>query len=169
MSVRKAKAEDIQNIIRVIEIARGFMRSTGNSFQWGEKDYPGDKVPGDIEREVGYVVEDGDRIIGYFAFIIGEDPTYNYIAGEWIENTLPYGAIHRVASDGSRHGLLEEILDFAFGVIDNIRIDTHEANAPMRHKLEKNGFTYCGTIYVSDGSPRRAYQKVISGGDYVLS
>ena len=39
-------------------------------------------------------------------------------------------------------------------------LDTHEANGPMRHKLEKNGFTYCGIIYVEDGTPRRAYQKV---------
>lgn len=30
----------------------------------------------------------------------------------------------------------------------------------MQHKIEKNGFTRCGIIYITDGSPRIAYQKV---------
>ena len=30
----------------------------------------------------------------------------------------------------------------------------------MRHVLEKFGFVYCGTIYIADGSPRRAYQYI---------
>ena len=31
----------------------------------------------------------------------------------------------------------------------------------MQHLLEKNGFTPCGIIYVANGTPRIAYQRVI--------
>lgn len=30
----------------------------------------------------------------------------------------------------------------------------------MRHILQKNGFSERGTIYISDGTPRIAYEKV---------
>ena len=43
---------------------------------------------------------------------------------------------------------------------NNLRADTHEKNRSMRKMLENNGFTKCGTIYVEDGTPRVAYQKV---------
>lgn len=159
--IRKANADDVQTIRAIIDRAKLFMRNNNNPHQWNDGDYPGDKVPGDIEKGIGYVVERDEKICAYFAFIFGKDPTYAYIEGNWIDDTKEYGTIHRVASDGTKHEILEEILEYAFGVIDNVRIDTHDANAPMRHKLEKNGFTYCGTIYVEDGSPRRAYQKVV--------
>ena len=29
----------------------------------------------------------------------------------------------------------------------------------MQHLLDKNGFTYCGIIYLDDGTERLAYQK----------
>ena len=39
----------------------------------------------------------------------------------------------------------------------------------MQHILEKNGFVSCGTIYVADGSPRIAYQKVQGKGATVVA
>jgi RimJ/RimL family protein N-acetyltransferase len=42
----------------------------------------------------------------------------------------------------------------------NMRIDTHSNNLPMRRVLEKNGYQYCGIIYVRDGSERLAFQKL---------
>lgn len=160
MIIRKAEKEDIESIQKVLAAAKAFMESTGNYSQWNAQDYPGNSVPGDIEKGTGYVLENAGEIHGYFAFIIGEDPCYRKIEGKWTDDKLPYAAIHRVASDGSCHGVLEAILDFGFGIINNIRIDTHEDNKPMRYKLEKNGFTYCGTVWMADGTPRRAYQKI---------
>lgn len=157
--IRKANAADTPIIRDIIDKAKAFMRKNDNPYQWDEADYPGNKVPGDIEKGNGYVVERNGKVCGYFAFILGKDPTYTHIEGEWLDDVKDYGTIHRVASDGTEHEVLEEVLEYAFSVIDNIRIDTHEANGPMRHKLEKNGFTYCGIIYVEDGTPRRAYQK----------
>ena len=42
--------------------------------------------------------------------------------------------------------------------IDNIRVDTHRDNAPMRRVIEENRFTCCGIIYLADGSPRLAFE-----------
>lgn len=161
MNIRKAETADLEAILKTIDAAKAFMKSTGNFSQWDEVDYPGNLVPGDIEKGNGYVLEDEGRICGYFAMIAGKDPTYGKIEGRWLDDELPYAAIHRVASDGTCHGLMEKILDYGFSNIDNIRIDTHEDNGPMKHKLDKNGFTYCGTIWVGDGTPRRAYQKLV--------
>lgn len=102
-------------------------------------------------------MEEADRICGVFAFIIGADPTYERIdGGQWL-NDRPYGTIHRIAGDGTVSGLLEKSLDFCFGLIDTVRIDTHEDNKIMQHVIKKNGFDYCGIIYSADGSPRLAY------------
>ena len=108
-----------------------------------------------------YVVEENERICGVFSFIIGEEPTYKtIIEGNW-KNTNTYGTIHRVASDGTVRGILNECLKYCESKISNIRIDTHNDNLIMQHLLEKNGFERCGIIFVEDGTPRIAYQKEI--------
>ena len=47
----------------------------------------------------------------------------------------------------------------AFSQCGNLKIDTHENNVVMQNLLKKNGFTYCGRIYVDDGGERLAFQK----------
>ena len=91
----------------------------------------------------------------------GPDPTYAYIEdGSWRSNS-PYGAIHRVASLGG--GTLAAALAYAKARYDHIRMDTHRDNAPMRHLLEKLGFSHRGTIYVEDGTPRMAFDLLKEG------
>ena len=97
-------------------------------------------------------------IHGVFSFIIGEDPTYGYIEnGSWL-NEKPYGTIHRMASDGTRRGMLRECLDYCRSLVSEIRMDTHEKNLSMQQACEHLGFQRCGVIYVADGTPRIAYQ-----------
>ena len=45
--------------------------------------------------------------------------------------------------------------------IYNIRIDTHEDNFKMRNLIEKNGYSYCGKIFLTNGDLRVAYQKIL--------
>ena len=45
--------------------------------------------------------------------------------------------------------------------VTSIKIDTHEDNEPMRRSLIKNGFDYCGIIYLTDGNKRVAYEKLL--------
>ena len=134
------------------------MRDMGNPDQWGD-DWPPDELAAeDIEQGLSYVVEDGGRVHGVFALILGEDPTYAYIEdGSWLDDE-PYGTIHRIASDGQSHGVLAACIDFCLGVIGNLRIDTHADNALMHHAVKKVGFVRCGIIYLENGDPRTAYQ-----------
>lgn len=41
-----------------------------------------------------------------------------------------------------------------------------EDNSIMRHCIEKFDFSYCGVIYLLDGDPRLAYQKIRKSDDF---
>ena len=79
--------------------------------------------------------------------------------GEWLSDA-EYGTIHRVASDGRIHGMMGMIVQFCSERITHLRIDTHADNKIMQHLILKNGFKRCGIIYISDGSPRIAYERI---------
>lgn len=157
MYVRKSRTEDIPDIMRVFDEARKFMRRNGNMVQWTGGHPSEELVRQDIEQGVGYVICEDDEIYGAFAFIIGDDPTYEYIEdGEWL-NSAPYGTIHRLGSDGRKNGLFTICYEFCKEIFPTIRTDTHEDNAPMLHIMEKHGLKRCGIIYVEDGTPRVAF------------
>ena len=94
-----------------------------------------------------------------FYYAVEDDPTYHEIFdGQWhCEN--PYGVIHRIASDGSG-GILKAAVEFAAGHVDYLRIDTHADNQVMQKAVRKQGFEYCGIIYIADGTPRLAYDRI---------
>ena len=160
MIFRKAEFKDIDRIMEIYEVARQFMVDTGNPNQWIDG-YPRRKlIEDDVTKGHFYVSEgkEDGQLHGAFAFILGNDPTYEVIEdGAWL-NDEPYGTIHRMANDCTIKGLLEKSLPFCFGMTDNVRIDTHADNIPMQGAIAKQGFTRCGIIYVDDGSARIAYQ-----------
>lgn len=162
MKIRKSTAADLPRMMEIYAYAREFMAATGNPHQWGDGGNPRLEVlEQDIEDGVGYVMEHDGRIVGAFAFIIGEDETYGYIEdGAWL-NDEQYGTIHRIAGDGSTKGVLQACVEFGSALIGNLRIDTHHDNVVMQNAIRKCGFEECGVIYVADGSPRIAYQKII--------
>jgi len=162
LEIRAATHEDLSAINRVYDTAREYMERNGNPTQWSGG-YPwAYLLNNDIEKRQLFVILANEKIYGAFAFIIGVDPTYIEIEnGAWL-NDEPYGAIHRIASDGTQRGIFKACLQFCLGYIGNIRIDTHTDNIKMQATLAENGFSKCGTIYVHDGasdhSPRIAYQ-----------
>lgn len=159
--VRKATVKDIERIAEIYAAARAFMRETGNPTQWSGG-YPHRELTGcDIKEGKLYVVEKEGVLCGVFYFNIGVDPTYLKIDGAWGSDT-PYGVIHRIASDGTARGVFGEALGFCKQQISHIRIDTHEDNTVMQSVLAKHGFKYCGTIYLANGDPRRAYELIIN-------
>ena len=160
-SIRAACAADLEEIVKIYDEARRFMRANGNLTQWPD-DYPG---PGsareDLEQGVLYVAENEGVIVGTFVMMAGPDKTYACIEnGAW-RCDAPYGVLHRVASRGG--GVLGAALDFARARFGHIRMDTHRDNAPMRHLLEKHGFSHRGTIYVENGTPRMAFDLLEEG------
>jgi len=157
--IRRAKSADLNEILKIYEIARCFMVDNGNSTQWKDGYPDSEMLQQDITTNRLYVVFDDFGIHGVFFFAVMEDPTYDVIeGGSWRQDT-PYGVIHRIASDGSG-GIFKASLDFCKTKISHIRIDTHRDNIPMQHLLEKNGFRPRGIIYVADGTPRIAYDKI---------
>lgn len=158
--IRTAAIEDLPSLRRIYTAARAFMAQTGNPTQWGASFPPEDLLREDIRQGRLWVVEKGGAVRGAFAFLVGEDPTYQVIEnGAW-RSDAPYGALHRVASDGTARGLFSEMVDFCWARIPHLRIDTHRDNRVMRHLVEKHGFSLCGTIYTDDGTPRLAFERV---------
>ena len=159
--IREATPTDIPEIMKVVDAAKKIMRQSGNMHQWGEG-YPSEAViAADMERNGGFVVEDEKKIVGYFAFLQSPEPTYAKIyEGKWIDDTLPYHVVHRIASNPDAHGIFSSIMDFCFSHDTNIRIDTHRDNKIMQHVILKQGFSYCGIIYLLSGDERLAYQKI---------
>ena len=160
MTIRPTTYADIEVLLDIFAYARAQMAADGNPTQWGD-DYPSRKqIESDIQRGVSYVVEHKGQPCATFVFIIGEDPTYTYIEdGEWLDDTLPYGTIHRIASNGQQPGIFPFVLNWCTAQCSNIRIDTHQANKRMIHLIEQAQFVRCGIIYTRDNSPRIAYQR----------
>ncbi|MCR4694532.1 MAG: MFS transporter [Pseudobutyrivibrio sp.] len=159
-TIRKTRPEDYETLLKIYQHARKIMKENGNPTQWGDHRPAHSLIENDIRLGQSYVLILDGKIRGVFALVLGEDPCYKVIEdGSWL-NDESYGTIHRIASDGSASGIMEAALDFCQDIIQNIRIDTHADNKIMQHILEKNGFKRCGIIYVDDGTPRIAYQKM---------
>ena len=158
--IREARPTDMAEIMKVMDAAKRIMRQSGNMHQWSDS-YPSETaIMADMERNGGYVIEDSDKIVGYFAFLPSPEPTYSKIYdGEWLDDTQPYHVVHRIASYPDVHGIFNNIMDFCFSHDKNIRIDTHHDNKIMQHNILKHGFTYCGIIYLLTGDKRLAYQR----------
>ena len=155
--VRPATEEDMPRILSIYAGARAFMRARGNPGQWGETKPDPAQLLRDIRRgELFLIADEAGEIHGCFALIGGEDPTYARIDGAW-KDPSPYATLHRVAGDGTG-GVFAACVAFARGRYRHLRVDTHRDNGPMRRVIGENGFTYCGIIYLADGSPRLAYE-----------
>ena len=104
------------------------------------------------------VCVENDKVVATFTLIIGDEPNYQLIEnGSWRSET-PYGTVHRLASDGTTKGIARACFDFCKTQISHLRVDTHKDNKPMQACFKQNGFEECGIIYVSDGTPRLAYE-----------
>ena len=158
--ITPAKEHDLPDILTIYQYARDFMTKSGNPHQWADGHPREELLLRDIENGHLYLCRDSRAIYGVFAFIIGEDNTYRRIDdGAWLSDA-PYGTIHRIAGNGTKKGILAEAVTYCESKIPHLRIDTHQDNHIMQHLITKHGFQKCGIIYVSDGSPRIAFEKI---------
>lgn len=154
-----AKETDLPRILEIYDIAKAYMRASGNPNQWNGAYPDPETLRTDIEKQRLYVYKKNGNIHGVFMLLLEEEPTYAYIEdGSWREET-PYGTIHRLAGDGEVKGLFAKCVAFCEGKVKYLRADTHFDNHTMQHLLEKNGFERRGIIYLKNGDPRIAYQK----------
>ncbi len=169
LQTEKARIEDLEIIMSVIDAARNIMQQNGNTQQW-VKGYPDiETIKKDIANENGLViVDENDKIVAYYAFIRNQfDSTYQTIKdGHWLDSDTDefgqctYSVIHRIAGLPNVHGIFDEIMRHCSIFTGNIRIDTHRDNHIMQHILEKHGFVYCGIIFTERGDERLAYQRI---------
>lgn len=157
--IRKAVPDDLAAVMPVYDEARAYMRANGNMLQW-TGGYPSENViRKDIEAGHLYICLDGDQLAGVFVYFTDGEPTYrNIYDGAWL-NDRPYGVIHRIGVTSHRKGVASFCFDWCLKKCGNLKIDTHRDNIPMQRSLQKNGFSYCGIIYLESGDERLAFQK----------
>ena len=161
MFIIPATHADVPYAAEIYEKARRYMKESGNPDQW-----PGE-YPGSYDVELGiadgtsYVCEDEGEIVATFLFHPNaDDPTYRKIyEGEWLSDS-PYAVIHRIAVKHHGRGIADFIFSECYKILPNIKIDTHRDNIPMQRCLKKNGFEYCGIIYLENGDERLAFEKI---------
>ena len=159
-NIRNACMEDLERILQIYEIAKEYMRKSGNPHQWNGTYPDRDTLEQDIRRGQLYVYLQDEVIHGVFVMQVGEEPTYAFIEeGNWL-NSASYITIHRLAGDGTEKGIFEKCLAFCKAKAGNSRIATHHDNHTMQHLAEKSGFQRCGIIHLANGAPRIAYQYV---------
>lgn len=159
LNIEKACMEEFEALQRVYAAARRFMEQTGNPDQWGKTNPPAELLLSHLAQGNLYAVKENGRICGAFAFIPGVDPTYGYIEGAWASDS-PYAAIHCVASDGTARGVFDACVAFCGQRCGHLRIDTYKDNVIMQRCIERQGFAYRGIIYLANGSPRMAYDRI---------
>jgi GNAT superfamily N-acetyltransferase len=165
-SFRKATTSEIPAIWDILEQAIARRKEDGSD-QW-QDGYPNPEVvKKDIAAEHGFVLTDGETIIGYTAVLINDEPEYAKIKGEWLSNT-DFVVFHRVAlsenylGKGLAKKILEHIEEFALSnSIYSVKADTNFDNIAMLKIFEKSGYKYCGKVYFRGGE-RKAFEKVLT-------
>ena len=130
--IRKTLDTDIPAVMAIYDAARAFMRAHGNTTQWPEGTPSGEQLAADIAAGGSYVCEEDGRVVATFAFLPGPDSSYDVIeGGQWRSDAL-YAVLHRVASDGTAHGIAAAMFAFAKERADHLRIDTHQVSYMCR-------------------------------------
>lgn len=167
--LRKVHADEIELVVEIIEEAKGVLRGRGVDL-W-QDGYPDQAIlQDDIDRGIAYFLIKDDQIAGVAALEDQGESNYDQIYdGQWSPDSHKnYAIIHRVAicqghqGEGLSSIFIQHLLTIAASQnFSDVRIDTHFDNLAMRHVIEKNGFTQCGTIDNVMRKPCVAYQRFI--------
>lgn len=172
-SFRKAEAGDAPQIWGILEQAIRRRKEEGSA-QW-QDGYPNlAVVNNDIDKGIGYVITDGETVVGYCAILINDEPGYADIKGKWLTDE-DFVVYHRVAisqdylGQGLAQVMLKHVEDFALkNNIHSVKADTNFDNAGMLRIFEKMGYIYCGEV-TSRGAPRKAFEKVLKNDNMPLA
>ena len=162
---RKAILDDIPEVWVILQDAIQRRKKDGSE-QW-QDGYPNpDIIEKDIVKDAGFVLSCQDKIAGYFAVMINDEPAYTEIKGQWLTNG-DFAVFHRVAISKDYLGMglskimLNHIEDFArANGLSSIKADTNFDNPAMLNILQKAGYVYCGEVFFR-GSARKAFEKIL--------
>ena len=155
LSYRPAAAEDIPDIMQIVDDARESLKRFGVD-QW-QGPYPEkDVFEADIGREECFIVSHGEETAGFFTLSVKEEEDYSNITdGKW-SSDLPYCVLHRSAVSAKYRG--SGISEFLMKCVKQqcalfkrqvIRVDTHRKNKAMLKLLRDSGFSYRGNLIIS--------------------
>ena len=159
MIIVKAKLEDLDRILEIVDEAKEFLRQNKvNQWQDGYPDR--DIFINDILNNCLYVVKEDKEILGFFSLYNYEETYEKIYDGSWHSDDN-YVVVHRlaIADKYKGKGVSKFIFDYLKNKYSYLRIDTHKDNMVMQRCLIKNGFKYCGIIYlkISGDNLRLAY------------
>lgn len=153
---RYATKNDLSRIMTIINEAKNFLKQSGSS-QW-QGTYPDETtILTDIKNKDAFVLIVDNQVAGYGASIIGIEPTYQKINGEWKNTKDNYATFHRLAISSKYRGM--HLANFMFSDlislmasqgIRNFRIDTSRKNKIMQHLALKHNFIERGIIMVDE-------------------
>lgn len=162
---RKAQPNELPHIWEIIQHAISRRKSEGSE-QW-QDGYPNPEVlRNDIDKGAGFILTEGETVVGYCAVVINDEPAYDTIDGKWLTDD-DFVVFHRIAVSQDHLGkgiakkMMEQIEMFAINSnIYSIKADTNYDNATMLHIFESMGYVYCGEVHLR-GNPRKAYEKLL--------
>lgn len=174
MEFRQSQIGDLDQIVRIAEDAKAFLRASGVS-QWQRGTYPDRALfASDVASGIGWVLADGDRVSAVCAVTFDDEPSYRHLVkGAWLTgDDAAYATIHRSAvapgcrGQGVAGRLFASVCDLAARRgVGSVRVDTHPDNRAMRTALEKAGFAACGALVLDRceeaGDPRVAYERIL--------
>ena len=160
-----AQKADLKDIMRVISDARAFLAEQGVN-QW-QGPFPDEQaILEDITQKQAFVFRQKGKVVAFVCVSLLPEKEYETpVSGAFLLQGS-YATIHRnaVSADFRGKGISRHMFDVCYETakkagMKNIRIDTHEDNARMRHILEREGFSSCAVVIVGDKTPRIAYEK----------
>lgn len=169
MDVRKATKEYIDDIMKLIQEAKLYLKEQGID-QWQNGSPDEALILSDLLKEQGYLFIEGEDVIAYMALCFGKDESYDKVYdGEWVCKDALYGTIHRTAISSKYRGkgMAKQLFEAAEVMakqakMQTMRIDTHPDNELMKHLILREGYLACGYIILKqDGTKRLAYEKVL--------
>ncbi len=168
MYFRITRKEDLLSIYAIYRKAIAFMRENKNQEQWSDFSALQRNIAKDVSLSISYVLIDEEEIKAVFTLLEDEEETYKTIDGKWKDDSKYY-TIHRLAVMEHKKGYASLCFDFACLKNPHLRIDTHKDNLPMQNLIRKEGFSFCGTITLKDGTKRLAYEKSADFSDLLLA
>jgi len=149
MFIRKAKLNDIPNIMLLVAEVVPLMNASGN-FQWDDN-YPNAGVfEKDIVLNQLWVAELADEIAGVAAITTDQEPEYAHVGWDISETAI---VTHRLAvspryqGNGVAAALLAQAEKEAKSRnINVLRIDTNTANQATQRLFPKAGYVFAGEI-----------------------
>lgn len=168
MKIRTAAFTDKGRVLEIYALAKSGMKANGID-QW-QDGYPNaESFESDVHEGISLICEEEGNIIATAAAYIGHEQTYDEIhQGRWLTDNNEYGIIHRIAVDplARKSGVASCVIEYVRSLciessVTSMRCDTHRDNAIMQHTLEKNGYKFCGIIYLENGDERFGYEKLV--------